>query len=363
MLAPAALLLIPRPARAQEPIGRVRIADAEVSGALVVSGDVAVLRGAATVVARDHTAEVHLQRGGEVQVCSTSSLHVAQGPSAAGAPAPLLLALDRGAVQVHTAGLLKDAVITPDLRLTVRRAGLLDLGLRVTSNGDTCVENSGSRAPVLDITEQMGDASYELHPGQHVLFEHGSLREVVDHETSPCGCPPVMAAPPPPVSVAGSGLPGTTPTASGSAIARQQAEASNPFPAAESQGLAPAPAIPQAPPGDVHAQVGATLAYGDEGTNNGSGNVPAGAAAPDAGGDLGRVTAPAPPGSTASASGTQPSSSPASTPPTTPSPAASPARAAAAAPSSPAHSAPAPAAPPPGGIFHRIGSFFRHLFG
>ena len=30
---------------------------------------------------------------------------------------------------------------------------------------------------------------YELAPDQHVLFEHGSLREVVDHETSPCGCP------------------------------------------------------------------------------------------------------------------------------------------------------------------------------
>ena len=29
-----------------------------------------------------------------------------------------------------------------------------------------------------------------MQPGQRVMFEHGSLHEVVDNEKEPCGCPP-----------------------------------------------------------------------------------------------------------------------------------------------------------------------------
>jgi len=50
----------------------------------------------------------------------------------------------------------------------------------VTPSGDTCVENLGKNAPVLHVTEQFGVGGYFVKPGQHVLFEHGSVREVVD---------------------------------------------------------------------------------------------------------------------------------------------------------------------------------------
>ena len=88
--------------------------------------------------------------------------------------------------------------MTPDLRFTVRNAGPLDLRLRVARNGDTCVENRGPVAPTLAVSDPFGEAMYELAAGQHVLFEHGSLHEVVDHETSPCGCPPRPPHPPSP---------------------------------------------------------------------------------------------------------------------------------------------------------------------
>ena len=68
--------------------------------------------------------------------------------------------------------------------------GRLIFELRVTRNGDTCVDNRGAKAPMLSVADQFGEATYELRAGQHVLFEHGSLKEVVDHESSPCGCPP-----------------------------------------------------------------------------------------------------------------------------------------------------------------------------
>src|SRR6201999_7329 len=126
-----------------------------------------------------------------------------------------------------------------------------------TRNGDTCVENRGTEAPTLNVADQFGEATYELRAGQHVLFEHGSLKEVVDNETSPCGCPPV-----PVVSVADAGTPSTNPAGPGTVVAAKPPAEEHPFPAAVSQGLAPAPPVPQAPAGVANAQVVTSLTFG-----------------------------------------------------------------------------------------------------
>lgn len=236
-------------AQAQQPIGNVAVQDATVAGELTVNNGRAVLVANTTVTAKDHTADVTLNRGGSIHVCATSGLHITAGKSATG-PAPLMLSLDRGAIEVQMAATTSDVIMTPDLRFGIASNGPLDLSLRVTSNGDTCVENRGANAPVLNGADQFGEASYNLRPGQHVLFEHGSLKEVVDNESSPCGCPP---APAPGLSLADAAIKaGTT---------KQAAEAQHPFPAAISNGLAPTAAVPQAPEGVVHAQVATTLSY------------------------------------------------------------------------------------------------------
>ena len=85
-------------------------------------------------------------------------------------------------------------ILTPDIRFTVEAKGSYDLRVRVTRDGDTCVENAGKKAPVLMLNDAFSRASYRVMPGQHVLFEHGNLREVVDNERSPCGCPWVGGA-------------------------------------------------------------------------------------------------------------------------------------------------------------------------
>lgn len=243
-------------AQDQQPIGSVGVQDATVAGALEVSNGRAVLVGNTTVTAKDRTAEIQLKRGGAVRVCATSGLHLTSGTSAdATAEAPLMLALDRGAIEVQMAAVKGDVVTTPDLRFTMGAAGPLDLQLRVTRNGDTCVDNRGAKAPVLNIVDQFGEASYLLQAGQHVLFEHGSLKEVVDHESSVCGCPAEPA-----MTVADALL--SSSAAGGTAPATSAAE-QHPFPEAVSAGLAPA-GVPQAPPGQVHTQVAATLSSGGD---------------------------------------------------------------------------------------------------
>lgn len=176
------------PVRAQQLIGYVNTRDAETTGASDMLDGQAVLTGSVGVTARDHTAPITLGRGGLVRVCQTSALHLTESRSAA-IPAPLLFSLDRGAIEIQTDSTPNDSIMTPDLRFTVHNAAPLDLRLRVARNGDTCVDNRGAGAPTLAVSDPFGEAMYEVGPGQHVLFEHGSLREVVDDETSPCGCP------------------------------------------------------------------------------------------------------------------------------------------------------------------------------
>ncbi len=106
---------------------------------------------------------------------------------------------------------------------------------------------------MLNVADQFGEATYELQAGQHVLFEHGSLKEVVDHESSACGCPPE-----PTMSVADALV-----NANGR-WQRRRRRRQHPFPAAVSAGLAPA-TVPQASAGSVHTQVTATLNSGGGG--------------------------------------------------------------------------------------------------
>jgi hypothetical protein len=257
----ALVLLLRLPANAQQLIGYVSTHDADVTGASDVMDGHAVLSGAVAVAAKDHTAPITLGRGGAVRVCQTSTVHITESKaSATGAQlaAPLLLSLDRGAIEIEMNATPADAVMTPDLRFAVRTAGPLDLHLRVARNGDTCVENRGPQAPILAISDPFGESQYEVLPTQHVLFEHGSLREVVDRETTPCGCPDTTG-----ISVADALLaPGVVPGAGGMAPTPPAPDAMlHPFPAAVSEGLAPQPEVPQAPPGQIHAQVSDTLTY------------------------------------------------------------------------------------------------------
>jgi hypothetical protein len=282
--------------QAQQLIGYVNTHDAEVTGASDVVEGRAVLTGSVSVTAKDHTAPITLGRGGTVRVCQTSVLHLTES-RAIEVAAPLLFSLDRGAIEIQTKGTPNDSIMTPDLRFTVRNDGPLDLRLRIARNGDTCVENRGPLAPTLAISDPFGEAMYELEAGQHVLFEHGSLHEVVDHESSPCGCPDEKgvsiadallasgagaAAPAKTLAVQvptpSAAVPASTPAdvqAAEQAAARAavqaaenaatrtatQAAEQHPFPAAVSEGLAPAPEVPAVPAGEVHTEVSDTLSY------------------------------------------------------------------------------------------------------
>ncbi len=238
------------PAQSPPPtsIATVSLEGVTVSGSLSVADGRAVIGNNGTITAGDKTAQVQLTRGGSLHVCSTTKVHLTTDTSTPGGA--LMIALDRGAFEAHyTAGEYSDVILTPDLRILVSPPGDVDLSLRVNEQGDTCVDNHGSNAPYVLATNLFSGGAYRVQPNQRVLFEHGSLNEVVDNETEPCGCPPAA----PPITVAQNASKGA-----------KSAAKRNPFPLAESEGLAPPPAAPtqpDVPPGQVEAEVQAPLTY------------------------------------------------------------------------------------------------------
>lgn len=285
--------------QATEVMGAVALSDARVTGGLEVQEGVARLFTNASITAYDHDAAIALHRGGHVLVCSTSEFHLLHS----GTAGALIFGLDRGAMEISTEEMLQDAVLTPDLKFVPVTRGSLDLRIRVTREGDTCINNAGAGAPVLNVTDPFSSASYRVLPGQHLTFVGGDLHKVVDHERSSCGCPSAAS------SRELAARTGKPPTA-----AQTAAAAAHPFPQAQSEGLSPAePASNEAPVGTASSQVTTTFNYGE------------GQGRPPSVGDTPATAASSAPGATGSQESTAPE--------------------------------------PGGGFFHAIGHFFHRLFG
>lgn len=125
-----------------------------------------------------------------------------------------MMAIDHGAVETSFAtGHNADILLTPDFRILIGGPGTTNLKVRLGQDGDTCVDNPGPNAPYVLVTSVFDGSLYRVQSGQRVMFQHGSLRDVVDQEKESCGCPPA------PSEMKG-----------------------NDFPLAQSEGLAPTPA-------------------------------------------------------------------------------------------------------------------------
>jgi hypothetical protein len=280
----------PEPAPTGAPIAIVPTdSGANVTGALQVTAGKTLIGASGSVTSTDKTTEVVLPRRGVLRVCASTTVKLAADTSVPEGETPgLMMALDHGAIEASFATARNsDILLTPDFRILIGGPGAADVKVRLGQHGDTCVDNPGQDAPYVLVTSVFDGGIYRVQPGQRVMFQHGSLQEVVDQEKEPCGCPETPR-------------PG-----------------SNEFPAAQSAGLAPLEAA-----------------------------VPAPAAT---------ATTPA-----ATAAKQVPSEpliyqAPAQTPPDMPDPKH--ARVAQPAP------APAPARKNKTGFFHRVGHFFRKIFG
>lgn len=192
---------------------------AKVTGALEVSQGKAVIASSGEVTSGSETTQVTLPRRGTLRVCASTTVKLSADSSVPAGEVPgLMMAMDHGAVEASFAtGSNADILLTPDFRILIGGPGAVEVKVRLGEHGDTCVDNPGADAPYVLVSSVFDGGAYRVQPGQRVLFEHGSLREVVDNEKEPCGCPP----PQPPTG--------------------------NEFPLAQSEGLAPLPNLPLKP--------------------------------------------------------------------------------------------------------------------
>jgi hypothetical protein len=247
-------------------IATVSLEGVSLSGSLSVEDGRAVIGNNGAITAADRTARVNLTRGGFLNVCASTKIHLSTDITISGGG--LMIAINRGALEAHyLPGQYSDVLLTPDMRILVAGPGQANLSLRVNDQGDTCVDNHGDNGPYILASSLFEGGAYRVQPNQRVLFEHGSLQQVVDNEKEPCGCPP-PPPPPAPTSIARVGLPGGTLHSSDESPTppppnATNAAAQNPFPLAESEGLQPPPPSPNTP-GEAHAQVTAPLVYNGE---------------------------------------------------------------------------------------------------
>ncbi len=202
---------------------------AEVTGALMVNAGRAYVAANASVTSGDETTHVTLPYRGTLLVCAATNVKLAADTSNSNDAVPgLMMAMDHGAVELSYAGTtanLKsaDVLLTPDFRILIGGPGAADVKVRLGGQGDTCVDNSGVNGPYVVVSSVFDGGAYRVQPGQRVMFQHGSLHEVVDQEKESCGCPPA-------------------------------ASKGNEFPLAQSMGLAPAPKVAPVPTPTTNSQ-------------------------------------------------------------------------------------------------------------
>ncbi|HEX4310339.1 MAG TPA: hypothetical protein VHZ25_09950 [Acidobacteriaceae bacterium] len=268
----------PQPSSSGQPssLANVSVEDVSLSGALSIADGRAFIGNNGAIAATDKTVHVSLTRGGNLNVCASTKIHLSTDITISGGG--LMIALDRGALEAHyLPGEYSDVLLTPDLRILISGPGQADFSLRVNNQGDTCIDNHGDHAPYILASSLFEGGAYRVQPNQRVLFEHGSLQQVVDNEKESCGCPPPEPTPQP-TSIARVGAPGAnlhtsddqnaTPTPQPPAATTA---ARNPFPLAESEGLKappPPPSTPIVPAGETHAQVTVPLVYNGETAQN-----------------------------------------------------------------------------------------------
>jgi hypothetical protein len=199
------------------------------------------------VTAGEKASTITLPHRGNMRICPMTKVNLTADSSVTsslrtGESAGLMMALDQGALEANfQTGENSDVILTPDFRIVISAPGTAEVQVRLGDKGDTCVDNRGDNAPYVTVNSVFDGGVYRVQPNQRVMFQHGSLNEVVDNEKESCGCPPE-----------------TSKTA-----------ASNEFPVAQSEGMV---SLTPPPPnavkkGVVEAQATAVLSY--DGTKSG----------------------------------------------------------------------------------------------
>ncbi len=125
-------------ARAQQTLGELYASDASVKGSVVLAGSGTSVLSGSSIQAGAQAATLKLERGGSLLVCEGTKLSL----TASQTGRELLFSLNTGNVELnYPLGAEADTLLTPDLRLLLPGPGTVHVAVRVTPQGDTCVQS------------------------------------------------------------------------------------------------------------------------------------------------------------------------------------------------------------------------------
>jgi len=212
-----------------------------------------------TITAGSETAVLSLGKNGEIRLCPRSTVSV----TASSSGHDLMLGMSTGSLEArYNLDASINSILTPDFRILLAGPGVFEYAINADIHGNTCVSALPGNTRSAMVYELMGTGSYEVKPGEQVMFHSGRLSAADNNMAGSCGCPtpvPVMraSAPAGPV-IPDSKLPSSV----------QLAQNSQPQPTfTAGNGADPAPAgsetsaPPSTKPNDVQAQVEAPLIF------------------------------------------------------------------------------------------------------
>jgi hypothetical protein len=166
-------------------------ASTNVTGALQITAGQALIGASGSVTAGGKTTEVILPHRGVLRVCASTTVKLTSDTSVPAGETPgLMMGLDRGALEASFAtGQNADVLQTPDFRILISGPGAAEVKIRLGEHGDTCVDNAGVGAPYVLVSSVFEGGVYRIQAGERVMFQHGSVHEVVTGEKESCGCP------------------------------------------------------------------------------------------------------------------------------------------------------------------------------
>ena len=181
----AAVCSLPVSGFAQQAIGQLYASDASVKGSVVLASSGTSVLSGSSIQAGAQAALLRLDRGGSVTVCEGTKLSVASSQTGR----ELLFSLNTGNLELdYPLGTEADRLLTPDFQLMLPGPGTVHVAVRITPQGDTCVQSLPSNVSAIVVSESMGDATYQVKPDEAVLFHGGHLNQA-SHSAGNCGCP------------------------------------------------------------------------------------------------------------------------------------------------------------------------------